>query len=154
MVSARSSKSWLHDSLSNYVDIFKTAKQHLIDALERSKTLKIGKKALKLKIVELKREMSKGEEVYLELEDKYGKKKTKLRAKANSDLRKLLATKGSSSGPAPSSSPEVGGSSSGDRGIKRKCEKVIYFLFLSCFFVERRDSACSTPLYSYLLFFG
>ena len=112
---------------------------------------------------ELKREMSKGEEVYLELEEKYGKKKTKLRAKkdqlekltkANSDLRKLLATKGTSSGPTPSSSPEVGGSSSGDRGIKRKCEKVIYFLFLSCFFVERRDSACSTPLYSYLLFFG
>ena len=96
MVSARSSKSWLHDSLSNYVDIFKTAKQHLNDALERSKTLKIEKKALKLKIVELKREMSKGEEVYLELEDKYGRKKTKLRAKANSDLRKLLATKGSS----------------------------------------------------------
>ena len=136
MVSARSSKSWLHDSLSNYVDIFKTAKQHLNDALERSKTLKIEKKALKLKIVELKREMSKGEEVYLELEDKYVKKKNKLRAKkdqlekltkANSDLRKLLATKGSSSGPAPSSSPEVGESSSGDRGIKRKCEEVYFF---------------------------
>ena len=127
MVPARSSKSWLHDRLSNYLDIFKTAKQHLNDALERSKTLKIEKKALKLKIVELKREMSKGEEVYLELEDKYGKKKTKLRAKANSDLRKLLATKGSSLGPTPSSSPEVGESSSGDRVIKRKCEEVYFF---------------------------